>query len=105
MTFDSIFAAVKKKCARADVRDIQEHVALEFQVQGEAQGMFYIEIAHGRMRIEPYNYFDRDASFAADAHTYMEILQGDLNPMIAFAVGRVQIYGDMDKAQLVKKFF
>ena len=100
MTFESFFATVKEKLDYADVRDIRGHVALEFQVRGEAKGMFFIEITNGRIRIEPYNYHDRDVSFAADADTYLAILNGELNPMIAFATGRVKIYGDMQKAKL-----
>lgn len=103
MTFESLFATIKEKLSFADVRDIRGHVALEFQVLGEAKGMFFVEITNGRIRIEPYNYHDRDVSFAADADTYLEILNGRLNPMIAFAVGRVKVYGDMKKAQLVTK--
>lgn len=101
MTFESLFTIVKEKLILADVRHIPGHVALEFQVQGETKGMFFVEIANGRIRIEPYNYHDRDVSFAADADTYLEILNGELNPMIAFAVGRVKVYGDMSKAKLV----
>ena len=100
MTFESFFAAVKEKLDCADVRDIRGHVALEFQVRGEAKGMFFVEITNGRIRIEPYNYHDRDVSFAADADTYLAIMNGELNPMIAFATGRVKIYGDMQKAKL-----
>lgn len=101
MTFESLFATIKEKIEFADARDIRGHVALEFQVRGEAQGMFFVEITNGRIRIEPYNYHDRDVSFAADAGTYLEILNGELNPMIAFAVGRIKVYGDMGKAQLI----
>ncbi len=100
MTFESLFEAIKEKLNFADVRDVRGRVALEFQVQGEVQGMFFVEIINGSARIEPYNYLDRDVSFAADAETYLEILNGELNPMIAFAVGRVKIYGDIQKAKL-----
>ena len=101
MTFESLFTIIKEKLATADAREISGHVALEFQVRGEAKGMFFVEITNGRIRIEPYNYHDRDVSFAADADTYLEIINGKLDPMIAFAVGRVKIYGDMNKAGLV----
>ena len=105
MTFECLFATVKEKLAFADAREICGHVALEFQVRGEAKGMFFIEITNGRVRIEPYNYQDRDVSYLADAETYLEILNGQLNPMIAFATGRVKVYGDMNKAKLVTYLF
>ena len=103
MTFESLFATIKEKLEGADVRDIRGHVALEFQVRGDAKGMFFVEITNGLLRIEPYNYHDRDVSFVADADTYLEILQGELNPMIAFATGRVKVYGDMQKAMLATR--
>ena len=100
MTFECLFATIKEKLALADACYISGHVALEFQVRGEAKGMFFVEITNGSIRIEPYNYHDRDVSFAADADTYLEILNGELNPKIAFAVGRLKVYGDMSKAKL-----
>ncbi len=102
MTFESLFATMKEIFIQADVRDIHSHMAFEFRVQGEAAGVFYVEIREGRISVEPYEYHDRNALFIADGETYLEICQGELNPMLAFAVGRLKVEGDLSKAQLIR---
>ena len=47
----------------ADVSDIQEHLAYQFNITGEAEGIFYAEVKEGKLYVEPYEYFDRDAMF------------------------------------------
>ena len=44
----------------ADVSDIQEHLAYQFNIVGEAEGIFYVEVKDGKLYVEPYEYFDRD---------------------------------------------
>ena len=101
MSFENLFSIMKEALIKMDVSAVQIHVAFEFQVQGDPEGVFYVEIEGGQMRVEPYNYYDRDVSFAASADTYLAIVNGELNPMLAFAVGRVKVYGDMSKAKLI----
>ena len=103
MTFETVFSAVNEKLSGADVQELNPHAAFEFQVTGEAAGVFYVEVKDGQVNIAPYNYNDRNALFVADADTYMEIFKGELNPMIAFAVGRLKVTGDLAKAQLMNK--
>ena len=105
MTFESLFTAIKEIFIKADVRDFHSHMAFEFQVQGEATGVFYVVIKEGRISVEPYEYHDRDALFVADGETYLEICRGELNPMLAFAVGRLKVEGDLSKAQLIGTLF
>ncbi len=101
MTFENIFAAAQTKLYGADTRAFGSFAAFEFQITGQAAGVFYAEIRDGRMTVAPYNYNDRSALFIADGETYQEIFEGKLNPMIAFAVGRLKVIGDLGKAQML----
>ncbi len=101
MTFEGLFAAVQAGLSGKDVSAFGHFAAFEFQVTGQAAGVFYVEIRDGRMTVAPYNYNDRSALFIADGDTYQEIFEGKLNPMIAFAVGRLKVQGDLGKAQLI----
>ena len=101
MSFENLFSIMREALIKMDVSEVQIHVAFEFQVLGDPEGVFYVEIDGGQMRVEPYNYYDRDVSFAASADTYLAIVNGELNPMLAFAVGRVKVYGDMSKVQRI----
>ena len=100
MTFEVLFSTMKEALLKLDVSSIQQHYAFEFQVQGELQGVFYVEICHGQINVEPYEYYDRDALFLATGNTYLEICQGVLHPALAYAVGRLKVSGDVGKARI-----
>ena len=57
MTYADMFSEVKGMLAGADVSDIQEHLAYQFNIIGEAEGIFYAEVKEGKLYIEPYEYF------------------------------------------------
>ena len=103
MTFQSLFAIVKENFLKADVSGIHTHMAFEFCVQGEPSGVFYVEIKEGQISVEPYEYHDRDALLTLDGETLLEICNGHLKPMLAYAVGRLKVEGDLDKVWLISK--
>ena len=67
MTYADMFSRVKGMLMDADVSDIHEHLAYQFNITGEAEGIFYAEVKDGKLSIEPYEYFDRDAMFTCSA--------------------------------------
>ena len=63
MTYADMFSKVKGMFMGADVSDIHEHLAYQFNITGEAEGICYVEVKEGTLYVEPYEYFDRDAMF------------------------------------------
>ena len=63
MTYADMFSKVKGLFMESDVSDISEHLAFQFNITGEAEGIFYAEVNDGVLAVEPYEYFDRDAIF------------------------------------------
>ena len=55
MTFEAMFAKVKELLSGADVSGIGEHLAYQFNITGEAQGIFYVEVKDGLLHVEPYS--------------------------------------------------
>lgn len=51
MTYESIVAAVRKKLSKADVSSIPGTLAFQVDVEGKAEGIFYIEIKIGRAHV------------------------------------------------------
>ena len=98
MTYSEYFASVKTKFMGADVSDIHEHLAYQFNVLGEGAGVFYVEIKDGQLFIEPYEFFDRDAMFTATAEVFNDIMDGKLDPVFAFTVQKLKVEGNIDKA-------
>ncbi len=104
MSFEDLFFTIREKLYKFDVSWIKNHVAFEFQVQGESEGVFYVEISEGQIKVEPYEYYDRDALFIATANTYLEICQGFLNPKLAFAIGRLKVVDTKNILDFFEKY-
>ena len=102
MTYSEFFSSVKTRFMRADVSDIKEHLAYQFNITGEGSGIFYVEVKDGNLYIEPYEYFDRDAVFTASADVFASILDGKLDPIVAFTLQKMKVEGNFDKALKLK---
>ena len=69
MTYESIVAAVRKKLSKADVSSIPGTLAFQVDVEGKAEGIFYIEIKDGQLHVEPYDEVgERQAGSGAGFH-------------------------------------
>jgi putative sterol carrier protein len=102
MTYADFFAKIKGLFMEADVSDITEHLAYQFNITGEAQGIFYVEVKEGELHVEPYEYYDRDAMFTASSQTLEKIAEGKLDPVAAFTVQKLKVEGNIDKALKLK---
>lgn len=102
MTYADFFAEIKGKFMEADVSDINEHLAYQFNIIGEAEGIFYVEVKEGKLFVEPYEYFDRDAMLTAKAETFMKIATGKLDPVLAVTLQKLKVEGNIEKALRLK---
>ena len=103
MKYADFFAEIKSRFMEADVSDIQEHLAYQFNITGEASGIFYVEAKDGKLHVEPYEYFDRDAMFTGSAETFMKIAEGKLDPVAAVGLLKLKVEGNIDKALRFKE--
>lgn len=102
MTYEEFFAKVKEKFMDADVSVITEHLAYQFNITGEAEGIFYVEVKDGKLYVEHYDYHDRDATFTASAENLMKIAEGKLDPVFAVTMKKLKVEGNIDKALKLK---
>lgn len=98
MTYADFFADIKSRFLDADASSIQEHLAYQFHITGEGEGIFYVEVKDGKLFVEPYEYHDNDAAFIASADTFRAIVDGKLDPAEAFTQQKLQVEGNIDKA-------
>ncbi|MCI8584591.1 MAG: SCP2 sterol-binding domain-containing protein [Lachnospiraceae bacterium] len=103
MTYAEFFAEIKGRFMEADVSDLTEHLAYQFNITGEASGIFYVEVKEGKLYVEPYEYFDRDAMFTCSAQTLRELADGTLDPVLAFTIQKLKVEGNIDKALRFKE--
>lgn len=104
MTYEEIVTKVRDMFKDTDVSMINEHLAYQFNIVGEGEGIFYVEVKEGKLYIEPYEYFDRDAIFICKADILFKIISGNLDPVGAFTVGKLKVEGDLGKALRLKDF-
>lgn len=99
MTYTDLFFEIKGKFMGADVSDIQEHLAFQFNIEDEeAGGAFYVEVKDGKLFVEPYEYYDRDAMFICSPEVLTKIADGEMDPIWAFTTGKLKVEGNIDKA-------
>lgn len=103
MTYADMFSKVKGIFMQADVGEIREHLAFQFNITGEAEGIFYAEVKDGVISVEPYEYFDRDAIFTCSAEVLFRLAEGSLDPVLAFTTGKLKVDGNIDKALRLKE--
>ena len=103
MKYADFFAEIKSRFMEADVSDIQEHLAYQFNIVGEAEGIFYVEVKDGKLYVEPYEYFDRDVIFTSSAETLQKIADGKLDPVLAFTLQKLKVEGNIEKALRFKE--
>ena len=94
MTYEELVQNVKDAMKTARVSKTIGHVAFQFNVEGEAEGAFYLEISEGKINVEPYEYYDRDLIIVTSADVIMQMLSGELQPMAAYTNEQLKMYGD-----------
>ena len=104
MTYESIVAAVRKKLSKADVSSIPGTLAFQVDVEGKAEGIFYIEIMDGQLHVEPYDYHDRNARLIINGTNLMKLVNGKLDPVLAFTTGKLKVDGDTNAAMELIRF-
>ncbi len=104
MTYAELFYEIKGKFMGADVSDIKEHLAFQFNIEDEeAGGAFYVEVKDGTLFVEPYEYYDRDAMFICAPDVLMQIADGKMDPIAAFTEKKLRVEGNIEKALRLKE--
>lgn len=104
MTYADLFYEIKGKFMGADVSDIHEHLAFQFNIEdAEAGGAFYVEVKEGQLYVEPYEYYDRDAMFICAPDVLLGIADGETDPVAAFFEQKLRVEGNIDKALRLKE--
>lgn len=96
MNYEELVANVKKAVKKKEVSKTVGHVAFQFNVEGEAEGAFYLEITDGKIYVEPYEYYDRDLLVITSAEVIMQMAEGKVAPREAYAKELLKAYGDVE---------
>lgn len=101
MKYEELVENVRIATKHATVSRAVGHVAFQFNVVGEAEGAFYLEIADGKINVEPYEYYDRDIIIVTSADVIMQMAEGRLMPKAAYSNGLLTIHGDVEQLNVL----
>lgn len=101
MTYEELVAKLQASYKEYDASQVQEHLAIQFNVEGEAEGALYLEISDGQIHVEPYEYYDRDILVRISAQNLLALADGTLDIMDAYSNGKLSAEGYLEKAMLL----
>ena len=97
MTFDELLTKVRKMGKDADVSNT-DFLAVQVTITGKDSGVFYLEVKDHKVSIEPNEYIDRNCAITMSMADFNKMIDGKLDPMIAFSTGKLKLDGDAGKA-------
>lgn len=98
MTYQELVEEIRKLYEEVDASEIEEHFAIQININGEAEGALYIEFVDGQIEVQPYEYFDRDLIINTDFETAIDLANGDIEMYDAYAEEKITVWGNLDKA-------
>ena len=104
MTFQEMFSQVKAMLSDVDASAVADHLAYQFRITGEAEGVFYAEVKDRTLHVEPYSYNGYDVQLTCSADTLFKLASGKLDPILAVTLGKLKVEGDIPKALKLKEF-
>lgn len=97
MKFEELLAKVRAMAGKLDVSGV-DFLAVQVNITGDDGGVFYIEIKNGKISIEPYEYNDRSCAITMNMSNFNKLIDGKLDPVAAFTLGKLKVDGDIGKA-------
>ena len=94
MKFDELLTKVRTLASKADVSN-KDFLAVQINITGKESGVFYVEVKDHKINIEPYEYNDRNCAITISMTDFNKLLDGKLNPVLAFSTGKLKVDGDI----------
>ncbi len=104
MTYEKVFADLKKTMLKADTNKLEGEFAFQCVIEGDGEGTFYFALKNGEFTVEPYDYVGATATFKATAETYKNILTGKTNVDDAIAAGALEVDKPVSYADILTFF-
>lgn len=98
MTYEEIVKKAEKVAGKIDKSAIEEHTAIEINIEGEGEGAFYVELDKDKIDVQPYEYYDCDCRIRGDVEVITDLIDGKLDATAAYLQGQLRIEGDFTKA-------
>lgn len=97
MTMDELIAMLREKAKELDVSQAG-FLAVQVNIKDRDPGVFYVEVKDHKINIEPYEYNDRNCALTIKMDNFIKLIDGKLDPVMAFTLGKLKVDGDLGKA-------
>lgn len=97
MKFDELITKVRNIASKTDVSG-HDFLAVQVNITGKESGVFYVEVKDSKINVEPYDYHDRNCAITISLSDFNKLIDGKLDPILAFGTGKLKVEGDVGKA-------
>ena len=97
MTFNELVTKVRNMAQTVDASN-RDFLAVQINITGKDPGVFYVEVKDHRINVEPYEYIDRNCAITINMTNFNKLIDGKLDPILAFTTGKLKVEGDAGKA-------
>ena len=97
MTFDELMGKVRTIAEKTDVSKTDPMV-VQVNIVGKGEGVFSVEVKDHKTFVEATPREDRDCAFQMSMDDFNRLLEGKLNPVMAYMFGRLKVEGDFGTA-------
>lgn len=97
MTFNELVTKVRTMAQAVDASN-RDFLAVQINITGKDPGVFYVEVKDHRINVEPYEYIDRNCAITISMTNFNKLIDGKLDPVLAFTTGKLKVEGDAGKA-------
>lgn len=97
MTMEELIAKLRTMAQEITVPD-SRFLAVQINIKDRDPGVFYVEVKDQRISIEPYEYNDRNCAITMKMNDLVKLLDGKLDAVAAFTLGKLKVEGDIGKA-------
>lgn len=102
MTYENIVEKLQDTYLNASVDKVDGTIAVQFNVRGEGEGALYIKVSDGKVDVQPYEYYDRNAVVTIDSSVLIDIVSGKTDIESAYNDNRFRVDGDLGAVLLLK---
>jgi putative sterol carrier protein len=77
----------------------------QFDLTGPTGGKYWIQVANKQAQVHPGEHAAPTMVLTSAAEDYLAVVNGELNPMMAFMQGKIKVKGDMGLALKLQSMF
>ena len=97
MKFEELLTKVRGIAQNVDASNT-DFLAVQVNITGKDSGVFYVEVKDHNISVEPYEYNDRNCAVTMNMTDFNKLIDGKLDPVVAFTIGKLKVDGDVGKA-------